>query len=44
MIGAPFKYLKIYFVDEALYLFCMPQEVEIGPLSKSYRGKDFSST
>lgn len=43
MIIAAFKYLKIYFVEEGLYLFCMPQEVELGPLSESHREKDFSS-
>lgn len=43
MIIAAFKYLKIYFAEEALYLFCMPQEEELGPLNESYREKDFSS-
>ena len=43
MIVAAFKYLKVCFVEEALYLFCMSKEVELGLLSKRYREKDFRS-
>lgn len=43
MIVAAFEYLRIYFTEEKLDSFCMPQEVELGRLNKSYREKDFSS-
>lgn len=43
MIAAAFKCWKIYFVQEALYMYCMSQEVELGPLSKRYREEELSS-
>lgn len=34
MIVAAFQYLKIYFVEEALQLLCMPHDLEAGSLRK----------
>ena len=44
MIVVAFKHSKTYFMKDASYLFCMPQEIELGPLSKSYKEGDVSST